>query len=408
MKRVLAQDIIKSIILSIILIFLTYRSFQDAIFYINWIVGFFVFLLYVSISSIKIRINVVTLHTANYALCWLVIALLLTPFTKNINTHIIIFLVSLFYTVICILIMHFLFDFKIDLIFLSNKMLLVWTIINVLFLIAYFAGIYIPRKLSFSGIFYDRNVFSITTAIIIGFNLGSIKKKIRVNSKEFLLFLLCFIMIVISRSLTGIVCVGFLLINIIKKSERHSKWLILILSVLSIFLLITTNNVILQRIMPVLMAVSGRASQLYESESAYIRLYLIINGFRLGVRYLFTGVGLDNAQYYINWPSRDVGSFLHNTYMDIFTSIGLIGFLFYYFPIIYAFFLLNKRSIIRYCYTNDSFRQKRNIAVIFFGLKIIYDCTWTTYFEFGMIFPFIFLIYCSLWIKNNYKISKMN
>lgn len=184
--------------------------------------------------------------------------------------------------------------------------------------------------------------------------------------------------------------------------KKIAIWSFLIILVIGIFSL---DNPLKHRLDRVLFAVTGQTKQLWENESAYIRSYLIEKGFELATERPFTGVGLDNAQFHIMWPTKDTGSFLHNTYLDILTSGGFLMFLLYYFPIFFALgWLFMKRKYFKKSTTYLG--QMWLCSLLLLSLKVVYDITWTTYFEFAVVFSVTFSIYSTLCLKKELNSGK--
>jgi O-antigen ligase len=384
----------------LIVIFLTYRSFNK-LFYLNWIAGFAIFFIYILYLLITIEIEKYILRTVVICSLWLVYALFITlTISVNPYNHIQTLIISTFYTLSSIALSSFILNNKNWFKKIVMPLSIVWTMVNGCLLFLFIIGKYITTKGSFSGVFHDRNVFCITTLLILAFILGYIQAKKDNKKMLYLLVVINVSMILVSSSITGFIGLFVLFFmhyktKFTKISFKHIFVILLLFAFL--FGMLFINNPIKRRADRFLLSISGNTASLNENESAFLRLYLYQNGLLLAKENWLFGVGLNNARYYIIWPGRDVGSFLHNTYLDIITSGGIILFLLYYLPIIYTFFYLHKKYKMQY----DENRHLCITAYYLIIIKLLVDMTWTTYFEFGIVFTTIFSICVMLKIREN-------
>ncbi|MGF1794318.1 O-antigen ligase family protein, partial [Photobacterium profundum] len=196
-----------------------------------------------------------------------------------------------------------------------------------------------------------------------------------------------------SKSLTGLLGLLLLIFLMSFKFSTRNQLLILVLGLLFSFIVLFTENPINDRISRFIMVLTGDIDSLRLNESSYVRLYLVNSAIELAKEYPIFGVGINNAKYFIIWPMRDTGSFLHNTYLDILTSGGFPLFFTYYTPLFYSlFWLVNNRKRVRGRLNANSY-SLWCCGVSFLSLKLMYDFTWTTYFEYFMVFTVIFSIY---------------
>lgn len=381
--------------LLLLVIFLTYRSFVTPLFYLSWSSGAASLGIFIVVLMLTWRTASINGYTFLASSSWLFIALVLTPFASNTNNHLSIAIVCIFYSLVAVSLSDFLMRSRVSLSQLTYGILLIWVLTCGLLLIAYFAGVYQPAKNDFSGPFHDRNVFSITSLILLALSFAFLRpsklSSLHRSGYLFLVFVV-FSMIVISRSVTGLLGSGLFLLFYASTLRSSQRWLIILFGVGMLSALLLVDQGLLGRIERFTMAGSGQTEQLNENESAYIRLYLMINGIQLAIANLFTGVGLDNARFHILWPGKETGSFLHNTYLDIFTSGGIFLFFTYYIPQWFVLgWLLAKRKVIKNLPLFT--RQVARASFYLLFLKSFYDLTWTTYFEFAMVFSVIFAFY---------------
>jgi O-antigen ligase len=387
--------------LLLLIVFLTYRSFSSTLFYANWVAGILAVVLLFVIAVTSCCVSSAFIRASAACGGWLAFALLVSPFATDINLHVKIWLVAFFYIAASLAIVEMLFKSDFSPKTVSFVFVLVWVLVNGILLALFSAGVYVPAKRDFSGVFHDRNVFSITSLVLCAFLIGGTYRAplsfSRRMAKAALLFLVC-LMIVVSRSIAGFM--GFLFLWTVagNKSRRGGRLALFVGLLLAFAVMFLVENPITDRLARFYMAVSGRQEELRQNESAYVRLYLMTQGLALARERWAFGVGLDNARFHVKWPLRTTGSFLHNNYLDIVTSGGVVLFALYYFPIFTSlFWLIGNRKVV--AVLSPGQQQLWLISLLFLCLKLIYDMTWTTYFEFGMVFPVVFAIYSTQHLK---------
>lgn len=388
--------------LCLIVILLTYRSFETKfVFYLSWLSGLFILVIFVSTTIIKVKLDRVTALVLSIIVPWVVLGLLFSPFAFDKAEHFKVFIITTFYMVTSVFLSDFVIKSKINIRQLTFIMVNAWSVVNLLLLALFFLGVYVPEKHEFSGVFHDRNVFSITTLLVIGFAVSHLDANCSRISKfaVYVSVAACFLMIIISKSITG--NLGLLVLMFLY-SQRFSLMMRVItfgflISVL--VLVVITDNPLSARISRFAIGIMGDTDSLNTNESAYLRIYLIKSGFDLVMQYPWFGVGLNNAKEFVVWPDRGYGSFLHNTYLDILTSGGLPLFLVYYAPIFYSFFSLLKCRVQVRDGLSDRHYSLWKLAFVSLSLKLMCDLSWTTYFEYFMVFTVIFSIYITFYLK---------
>ena len=385
----------------LLLVFLTYRSFDSMVFYLNWAAGAGIAWLCFGALFLIGSPSKTFVRTLGISSAWLVVAIMVSPFATDIANHLKIWLVTSYYTIASLAMVEMLFRSNVNFTVLAFRLMLAWISTNGILAILFLLGWYAPTGTDFSGVFHDRNVFSITTLILTAFMIGASYKTHITTGRQMAqigLTGLAFLMVFISKSVTGLVGM-FVLLSLSSGDLRPiKKMMVVAVGVVAIVLLFAVDNPLTNRLDRFYLAASGQEEALYQNESAYLRLYLATEGIQLAREKWLWGVGLDNARLHVVWPLQDTGSFLHNTYLDIMTSGGLVTFLLYYFPIVSALvWLIIKRKTIE---TVPSHHQKlARISLLFLVLKVVYDMTWTTYFEFGMVFSVVFSIYSVQYLK---------
>lgn len=384
-----------------IIIFLTYRSFNQVLFYFSWSAGLLVIILTLGLFICYCRFPIIVIKTLSITGLWLFWAVFVTPFSTDINHHVNILIISFYYILASSLLVFLLTNSSIkkdDVFFL---LMTVWVVVNGFLFFLFLIGIYEPVKRDFSGVFHDRNVFSITTLIIMVFTLS-----FGGGSRFWKIFnvFICVNMIIISKSVTGFLGLLFLAAFLLNKLSFYKKLILSFLLIASTVGVLNLDNPLKNRIDRFYMAATGNSSQLNNNESAFIRMYLVTGGISLASENLFFGVGLDNARLHIMWPDRNTGTFLHNTYLDIITSGGVVMFVMYYVPVFLSllWLLFVRKKVERISLEAYAFWKS---AFLLLALKILYDFTWTTYFEFVMVFSVVYSVYVSLMLKKilNYE-----
>ncbi|PTO96242.1 hypothetical protein CWO08_08290 [Vibrio sp. 10N.286.48.B8] len=388
--------------LCLVVVLLTYRSFEtNFVFYLSWLSGLFIVFLFVNTTVIKVKIDRVTAVVLAIVLAWLFIGLIFFPFAYDKTEHFKILAITTFYMVTATFFSELLIKSKISFSKYTFFMVNVWAIVNLILLLLFFVGVYVPEKHQFSGVFHDRNVFSITTLLVVGFAVSH-SESITSRFSRVLLYIsviACFFMILISKSITG--SLGLLILMFLY-SQRFTLakriWAFSLL-ILAFVVVIATDNPLSARISRFVIAIMGDTDSLNTNESAYLRVYLIKSGFELIAQHPWVGVGLNNAKEFVVWPDRGYGSFLHNTYLDVFTSGGFPLFLVYYGPIFYCLFSLIslRRKVLMIL--DERYYSLWKLAFVSLSLKLICDLTWTTYFEYFMVFTVIFSMYVTFYIK---------
>lgn len=390
----------------LIMVFLTYRSFSQYLFYVSWIAALIGLVFGFYFILVRRKLSNVVAQTLIISGAWLIVALFVTPFATDVTHHTKILTVSSFYLISSAVFTDILYRTRIDIGLVFYRLMVAWFSINVILLALYVMGIYSPDKGDFSGVFHDRNVFSITSLIVISFSLSfisSFKKKKRLVVMVMAALLAG--MILLSKSISGLVGLMVVLTFFSSGLSRSRRLFILLIVGILLGGVLLTDNPIKQRTDRFVLSATGQTEQLNINESAYIRIYLLTSGFKLGKENALTGVGLDNARLHVFWPDRDTGSFLHNNYLDILTSGGVVMFILYYIPIFYIFiwFILNKDKIY---FLSNELRQLWKASLLMLSLKITYDLTWTTYFEFGMVFSVVFAIYSYKILRRQFNLEK--
>lgn len=254
---------------------------------------------------------------------------------------------------------------------------------NLVLFTLFLVGLWEPNRQDFAGFTENRNEYSISMVILMVLVRFGYWDEFSHNKKRLLtiLFSLLAVSILVSRSITGLILlVYFLYFAIFKKVSVRGVLLSLCLLMLSSAVIYFAELPIVYRLSRFITHLTGNNDVLAVSESAYVRPYMIAQGFRILSENWAFGVGFDNARHFFTWPDRSTGSFLHNNYLDILTSLGIVGGVIFYLPVFFVIFqFLVQRRI-------------APVAPLLIGLKIIYDFTYTNYFDFVPVFALVFAL----------------
>lgn len=394
------------VVACLLAVFLTYRSFND-LFYVNWMAGVTVIAAFSAVLLSGYQLSRSFFYTLALVMVWTVWAAFITPWATDIGHHIKYLVVSSFYLMASCAFSYLLLNRSSIMPLMFSAVMWVWLSVNGLLLVAFFVGIYQPAKGDFSGVFHDRNVFSITTVIVLALYLAFRFPVARIESMVagLMVYLGCALMILVSKSITGYLGVMLITVIFAFRLSTVNRFFLLSFGLMFFIGVVATANPISERIERFYMAANGQMGDLRESESAYVRKYLLEEGVKLASENLFVGVGLDNAREHVKWPGKDTGSFLHNTYLDIATSGGVVLFVLYYLPVFYGFacFLLVRQKVNRMGDNYATALWYAGFSLI--ALKLLYDLTWTTYFEFAMVFSVVFSLFLLSDIKRRIRFA---
>lgn len=228
-----------------------------------------------------------------------------------------------------------------------------WLLVNGLsFIIFVFAnGIY--GSGTFSGIMENRNIFAISTTIIVSYIMffkQSYENKKTIN----FLILISFIFILTTLSVKGFAgwLLFFVLTNILNSNisnNRKYKNIIYVFIILSLLMtiLIATDNPVIHRIERFIMVYTA-PEELRMSESAFLRSYYFNESIELIKANPLTCIGIRNSRYYLIAPhlqaiGADTGTYSHNNFLEILLNGGIFAFILYYVPFSYAISRLRKK-----------------------------------------------------------------
>jgi hypothetical protein len=197
----------------------------------------------------------------------------------------------------------------------------------------------------FAGLFSNRNEFAIQTVILISMLLGLVQGH---NALKSLIVTLSFVMIIASLSTKAFLIFFFVLFfPPYLKASASRKVAVALLATLALSTAYFATPNIQERITRFTMVVTA-PEELKQSESAFLRVWLTVEGLRIIASKPLTGVGVDNSRMVLVPPVRQLagteeGLYSHNNYIELALNAGVPGALLFYLPIMYVYFKL-KRS----------------------------------------------------------------
>ncbi|ENA0807066.1 O-antigen ligase family protein [Providencia rettgeri] len=248
---------------------------------------------------------------------------------------------TILYVISCLLYLDYLFKNNLTSNFI-NFFSTIWLLISFLFLALYYLGL-IDYSTTFSGPYTNRNLYSVVCSLLIIYYLtigNNVKSK---NLRVFLL--VCFILLTASmKGLFGIILIFCLVKFKFKKIVNFLIIAVLTSSVL--FFLYNADTLISQRLRAMAESLLNYDTSGIGSSSE--RLWLLINGFDIALKNIWTGIGLYNSKYYLFPPwqeilaqrrgeTLDIGLYTHNNFLEIFLSTGIFGFILYQTPILFYY-----------------------------------------------------------------------
>lgn len=209
--------------------------------------------------------------------------------------------------------------------------------------------------------------------VIVGFYYAYIEKR-RIS---YLFIILPFIMSLGSGSRKALlsIAIGIILIVIMdyaKKVDIEKIFKIFFIAIVFVIFAIWISslpifNTIFERFDAML------ASGAKKDRSTYIREKMIEVGWKYFLEHPFTGCGIGNS-FYITLKDIGWSTYLHNNFIELLASVGMIGFTIYY--SIYIYILSNLYKI--YKKTNE---QKIGIILILIFIRLIMDYGMVSYYD---------------------------
>lgn len=336
--------------LALVLLFVFNKSVYK-IPYLEWAFGVLCVFLLVLSFVIKAKVPTLFLKLIVISTLWCGYALMVTPFSFNSAHHIKWLSLSV---VLAALAAGLVFSvFSQGRCFLhkaSGFIIFSWLIPNLTLFVLWLLGLYTFEKIDFSGVMFNRNDFAVQTVIIMTFYLFFSKDAV---GRKYVLIGLSSLLILSSLSVKGF-CLALIVLFYpwYLKSSFGRKLAIIFMMIASAATIYLAVEPIQQRIDRFALSIAGKDDELRSSESAYVRKWFVIEGIRHVASNPLTGVGVDNARYFLipdyiyDKGLEEEGMYSHNNYIEMGMNAGLPGLMLYYLPLVYMFFRVRRGGCI--------------------------------------------------------------
>ena len=355
--------------------------------YLDWGLAAFIFMILVLYFAARGRIKAQEFQVFVIPLLWMAYALLMTYFAVDWKHHVLyILLVAGLSLLASALIIAVFTDYRRGI--AISWIYSLWVLINFSLLILWvFNRIEYPRD-SFSGLFGNRNNFSVQTVILISLTYFFVKKSLW----KTITIILGVILILASQSITGFISLVFILAYpIYVTGNRRRRLIIIILSIALIILTYLLIGNLAARIDRFLLF-SSDPQMLRENESVFLRSWAYTEGFKVFLHNPISGIGVDNARYVLIPPEGKLldgtGMMSHSNYIEMFLNAGLPGFILHYGLLLYI--------LLKVTVQHPLVTQIKTLIVFYFFISF----TAVTYNQFSGVFLFNLPIFLYLFHSN--------
>lgn len=283
-----------------------------------------------------------------------------------------------------------------------SPILIIWCLIVLLSFFLYLVGFF-SEKPYFRSFYDNRNLLATTLVFISSAGLFLVLKK---RSKA-AYFLLIFGLVTVLSTLSSKGLIGYFALIAIYFIYRFSLPVYIVLLFFCLFLLLGSYIVfpepylrIFEKVQAIFIEVDRDS---LVNNSALLRRYLIDQSISVFLDYPLKGVGLNNAQFYMNPPD---GIYLdnrvntQNNYSELLVNNGLFGFAFFYAPFLYVLFSSLAMIMRRHASPTVWFV----FATIV--IKLMFDIGMKSYNQFNHVFFSSFAIYLFFYLKQRAKHSR--
>jgi len=295
---------------------------------------------------LKVSARNTTISISNFKIIIALTLWILVPFVLSYNyidpeINYKLGLETILYVISCVLYLDYLFRKNIFIEFL-NFFSSFWLILSFIFLAFYFSG-FVDYSTTFSGPYTNRNLFSVVCSLLI-IGYLTIGENVRTKNIKIILLVIFILLTASMKGLFGLILIFFLVRFRLKKILNFTLAFIFVLCAL--FFLYNSDTLISQRLNAMSESLINYDTSGIGSSSE--RLWLLVNGFKIAVENIWTGIGLYNSKYYLFPPwqeilaqrrgeTLDVGLYTHNNFLEVFLSTGIIGFIVYQIPIMFYY-----------------------------------------------------------------------
>ncbi len=314
--------------------------------FMDWGLGALVVFVIVVSYLLRGRIAKKEIAVILIPLLWMGYALIGTPFALDIELHLSKLIQSMLLSIIATFVIIATFTREKIAFKAISVTTFVWVLLNFFLLVAWRYGYFTYAKHNFAGLFANRNEFSVQTVILLSmlFCLLNKRKIFKIS-----IGVLCGVMIVATLSVKGFVFFIFIVFfPLFLKVNLYRKFLVILSAILVCILAYSTVPSIQVRIDRFSMYFTNH-EELRQSESAFVRGWLVVEGAKNISKRPAFGVGVDNARLVLIPPhvlekGGDKGMYSHNNYIEMLMNAGFIGFFLHYAPLIFIYFRVNKNN----------------------------------------------------------------
>ena len=264
-----------------------------------------------------------------------------------------------------------------------------------LLLIFGLSNIMVGERLSTFGINANAIAMICSYALLVRINQVVVNKKI--DWKDIAVTLLLMFAVLSAGSRKGLIIpfVGTMLIVMLRNPTKIAQYIVggVIAGLIALYLIMNVDflySIIGYRVKPMIDLMMGKE---YVESSMETRLHFIELAWKSSQDSLMMGHGLDCFRHL----QQSYGTYSHNNFVEIIYSLGVGGFIVYYFPALLSFFTIIKEAIKARC--DASFILASSI---FFAV-IVCDYFAISYFERTPLVLVIITTHCILEKKDEHK-----
>jgi hypothetical protein len=352
-------------------------------FYLFWLSGLAISLLYLAKTLAKLNLRKDVLVTLGCMGSWLIYALAVSFDVANLPVHFKMIALTAFYITAATAALSILLRDVNTFARTFQWITLAWMLVNSLVFLMYAAGYVEYEGRSFSGLYFNRNTLAIVGCFIFGFwlTLGNTGRGGNWTWVRIGALLLTGLLVLASASMKGLV--GLLLATAIFVWLRYRGFKTI---ALSIGLLLAGSALVVY-------AEAGRRFQqnvfaTEEGATNLERVALILESVDVVKDEPMTGVGVHNSQYYLlterhfqllrrgSLDNPEVGSYSHVNYLEMILNAGWPALLLYYVPIVLLLI-----TTVRARVQSTSERRVRELLLILLSMKLAFDFAMVSYYE---------------------------
>ena len=182
----------------------------------------------------------------------------------------------------------------------------------------------------------------------------------------------------------------FLMLGIGKDKKKFKQAITIIIGVLAVsILVISVNSSLRERMIDLVQSLfnPGIVTDGSIRERAYFRETAI----DLFMKKPITGVGLNGFRAYLNLISYRHVTYSHCNYLEILATLGVLGFLIYYF----LYILILKNSLKNFKANN----LEKKLCLAFIIVEVVFEYGFVSFYFFEMQLPLALIYFCSIFME---------